>query len=293
MAPYLPPYRRACRLDRSARTMSSTKLDIDLQRIIAAWLERSGMSAERLGELAPEDAGFVAELNRGRSPRLDAVDRLLGFMGIAPIGPRFRQEVEAFLIVIRTRPSALGAKAVGKSSFVRELRSGTSPTLESAYRARTWMHGFADELDRTAIAWLLANDAPTPPYGLCAVFAPWTDDDRDVGKLDESTLSYRARDRGAPRPFTSNTRRLSGHRRWTGVSQVRAPGVVRALRRRGVGEGEAPTESFERRVMAPGSNQDRVASARAGAKSLGHSTQSHFPLGHRRDRLNSRRSVPP
>ena len=168
--------------------MSETKLDIELQRIIAAWLERSGMSAERLGELALEDAGFVAELNRGRSPRLDAVDRLLGFMGIAPIGPRFRQEVEAFLIVIRTRPSALGAKAVGKSSFVRELRSGTSPTLESAYRARTWMHGFADDLDRTAIAWLLANDAPTPPYGLCAVFAPWTDDDRDVGKLDETTF---------------------------------------------------------------------------------------------------------
>ncbi len=83
--------------------MSVTKLDIELQRIIAAWLERSGMSAERLGELALEDAGFVAELNRGRSPRLDAVDRLLGFMGIAPIGPRFRQEVEAFLIVIRTR----------------------------------------------------------------------------------------------------------------------------------------------------------------------------------------------
>ena len=168
--------------------MPVTKLDIELQRVIAAWLKRSGMSAEVLGELALEDAGFVAELNRGRSPRLDVVDRILGFMGIAYIGPRFRQEVEAFLIVTRTKPTALGTKAVRKSSFVRELRGGTSPTLESVHRVRTWMHGFADELDRTAIAWLLANGAAAPPYGLHAVFAPWTDDDRGVGKLDERTI---------------------------------------------------------------------------------------------------------
>ena len=168
--------------------MSVTKLDIELQRVIAAWLKRSGMSAENLGELALEDTGFVAELNRGRSPRLDVADRILGFMGIAPIGERFRQEVEAFLIVTRTRPTALGTRAVGKSAYVRELRSGTSPTLESAHRVRAWMHDFADELDRTAIAWLLVNDAPTPPYGLQAVFAPWIDDHRDVGRLDESTF---------------------------------------------------------------------------------------------------------
>ena len=46
-----------------------TKLDIELQRVIAAWLNRSGMSAEKLGELALEDAGFIAELNPGRSTR--------------------------------------------------------------------------------------------------------------------------------------------------------------------------------------------------------------------------------
>ena len=168
--------------------MPVTKLDIELQRVVAAWLERSGMSAGKLGELALEDAGFVAELNRGRSPRLDAVDRLLGFMGIAPIGPRFCHEIEAFVIVTRFRPTLLGTRAVGKSSFVRELRSGTSPTLESTYRVRTWMHGFAKELDRIAIAWLVANDAPVPPYGLCAVFEPWTDDDRGLGTLDETTF---------------------------------------------------------------------------------------------------------
>ena len=168
--------------------MPVTKLDMELQRAIAAWLKRSGMSAENLGERAIEDAGFVAELNCGRSPRLDVADRVLGFMGIAPIGPRFRQEIEAFFIVTRTKPTVLGTKAVGKSSFVRELRGGTSPTLESAHRVRTWMHGFADDLDRTAIAWLLANGATTPPYGLQAIFAPWTEDDRGVGTLDERTF---------------------------------------------------------------------------------------------------------
>lgn len=168
--------------------MPVTKLDIELRHVIAAWLERSGMSARNLGTLALEDAGFVAELNRGRSPRLDVADRILGFMGIAPIGGRFREEVEAFLIVTRTEATALGTKAVGQSSFVRELRSGSSPTLESVHRVRTWMRGFADELDRPAIAWLLANDATAPPYGLHAVFVPWTYDDRGMGKLDQRTF---------------------------------------------------------------------------------------------------------
>ena len=189
--------------------MPVTKLDIELQRVIAAWLKRSGMSAENLGQLALEDTGFVAELNRGRSPRLDVVDRILDFMGISPIGERFRQEVEAFLIVTRTRPTTLGTKAVGKSSFVRELRGGTSTTLESAHRVRTWMRGFADELDRAAIAWLLANDAPTPPYGLQAVFAPWTDDHRGVGRLDESTF-LTVRETAALLGFSPRT--LDGYR---------------------------------------------------------------------------------
>ena len=35
---------------------------------------------------------------------------------------------------------------------------------------------------------MLANDTPVPPYGLHAVFAPWTDDDRGVGTLDETTF---------------------------------------------------------------------------------------------------------
>ena len=83
-----------------------------------------------------------------------------------------------------------------------------SPTLESTYRVRTWMHGFANELDRTAIPWEVSNDAPSPPpYGLCAVFAPWTDDDRGVGTLDDSIRqaieAYLARSRLSERKLSA------------------------------------------------------------------------------------------
>jgi len=167
-----------------------TMLDAEFRRVVADYLDRSGMKRKELGERALADPSFVAALNRGDSPRLDAADRVLGFMDIDPIGPRFRREVEAFLIAarVRTKATALGTKAVGKSSFVRDLRKGASPTLDVVERVRSWMHGFADEFERTGIAWLLASDITVPPYGLPAAFPPWTGDDEGIGKLDEGTF---------------------------------------------------------------------------------------------------------
>ena len=143
-----------------------------------------------LYERALGEPGFVADVKRGGSPELDAADRMLRFMDIAPIGPRFRHEVEAFLIAarVRTRATALGTKAVRKSSFVRDLINGASPTLDIVERVRSWMHGFADEFERTGIAWLLASNVTVPPYGLPAAFPPWTGDDEGIGKLDERTF---------------------------------------------------------------------------------------------------------
>ncbi len=155
---------------------------------ISAWLTRSAVGDRRLGELALDDPEFVPDLNDGASPGLDAVDQVLRFMDIAPIGPRFRREVEAFLIVTRTEPALLGTRAIGKSSFVGELRSGASPTLDSVARVRSWMHGAADDFHRTGIAWLLASDVTVPPYGLGAAFPPWTDDDEQIPKIDEGTF---------------------------------------------------------------------------------------------------------
>ena len=164
-----------------------TMLDIEFKGVVAAYLKGSGMSDRRLGELALDDLGFVADLNRDHSPRLDTADRVLQFLGMAPIGPRFRREIEAFLTITRCKPAALGTKAAGDSSFVRELRRGASPALASVDRVRSWMRRFASESDRTAIAWLLAHDDTPTPSGLHAVFASWTDATA-VQKLDE-TLS--------------------------------------------------------------------------------------------------------
>ena len=167
-----------------------TMLHVEFRRVVSAYLGRSGMKGRELGERALGEPGFVADLNRGASPQLDVADRMLRFMDIAPVGPRFRHEVEAFLITarVRTRATALGTKAVGKSSFVQDLRNGASPTLDSVERVRSWMHGFADEFERAGIAWLLASDIRVPPYGLPAAFPPWTEDDDGVGKLDETTF---------------------------------------------------------------------------------------------------------
>ena len=167
-----------------------TMLDAEFRRVVSAFLGRSKIKRRELGERALGEPGFVAGLNRGASPQLDAADRMLRFMDIAPIGPRFRREVEAFLIAarVRTRATALGTKAVGNSSFVRDLRNGASPTLDSVGRVRSWMHGFADEFERTGIVWLLASDITIPPYGLPAAFPPWTEDDEGIGKLDENTF---------------------------------------------------------------------------------------------------------
>ena len=122
-----------------------TMLDTEFRRVVSAYLERSRMKGRELAERALCDPGFIAGLKRGGSPQLDAADRMLRFMDIAPIGPRFRSEGEAFLIAarVRTRATALGTNAVGNSSFVRDLRNGASPTLDSIARMRSWMHEFA------------------------------------------------------------------------------------------------------------------------------------------------------
>ena len=163
-------------------------IETEFRDTISDYLERSGMSGRKLGELALGNPDFVRNLKGRASPGLDAVDQVLRFMNIAPIGPRFRREVEVFLIVTGTRPTLVGSRAIGKSAFVRALRRGASPTLNSVERVRSWMHGAIDDFQRPGIAWLLASDVTVPPYGLGAAFAPWTEDDARIGKLDGKTF---------------------------------------------------------------------------------------------------------
>ncbi len=123
-------------------------LDDLLRRAVAAWRERRGVSARRFGVEALGDPGFVFSHARGRTVRLGTADRILAFMGLAPLGPAFRDEVEAFLEVTGAKASVLGAEAVGNRSLVGRLRKGASPNLRTVDRVRAWMaaHASVEEM---------------------------------------------------------------------------------------------------------------------------------------------------
>ncbi len=118
-----------------------TTLDDFIRGTIEAYLARTNMSAREFGVLALGDPGFVSSLKSGRSLRLDTADRVLQFMDEAPIGPTFRDEIEAFLSRKEMKPYKLGEKALGDPSFVQRLMSGASPQLRTVDRVRSWMHG--------------------------------------------------------------------------------------------------------------------------------------------------------
>ena len=132
-------------------THSELPLDQRLRRTVAAWRARHGMSARRFGMEALGDPNFVASQMRGRSVRLATADRVLVFMGHPPLGPVFRSEVEAFLVVTGTKLSVLGEEAAGNPSFVGRLRRGASPSLVTIDRVRAWMAAHASAEEARAI----------------------------------------------------------------------------------------------------------------------------------------------
>ena len=133
-----------------------------LRRAVDGYIERHRISGRRFGEAALGDPGFMASLARGRSLRLDTADRLLAFMGEAPIGPVFLCEIEAFLSVTRTKAYLLGLDAAGDPSFVTRLRKGVSPRLATIDRVRAWMDEACTDAQRRAIR---AAMAARPPDG--------------------------------------------------------------------------------------------------------------------------------
>ena len=128
-----------------------THLDDELRALLGAFLADTGTSARRFGVEALGDPGFMASLARGRGLGLRTVDRLLAFMGLAPIAPAFRREVEAFLRATGTKGYVFGELALGDPSFVDRLRRGASFRLGTVERARAWMAGHAPEPARAAM----------------------------------------------------------------------------------------------------------------------------------------------
>ena len=126
------------------------------------WMAREHVSGRRFGEISLGDPGLVAQLRSGRSLQLRTADRLLVFMGMEPVGPAFRREVDAFLAATGLKVSLFGEMAAGDPSFVARLRRGASPTLTKVDRVRAWMAAHAGERERAAVAGPHPRTAPQP-----------------------------------------------------------------------------------------------------------------------------------
>ncbi len=129
-----------------------TDLATFLHDAIEDWMAHETVSGRRFGEVAIGDPCLVAELRRGRSLRLRTADRLLAFMGMAPVGAAFRREVEAFLAATGLKVALFGELAAGDPSFVARLRRGASPTLAKVDRVRAWMAAYASDGERAPVA---------------------------------------------------------------------------------------------------------------------------------------------
>ena len=128
-----------------------TCLDERLRDLVLAHLVRTGMSGRRFGREAVGDRGFVASLKRGRRFGLSTADRVLVFMGHAPLGPAFGRETEAFLRATGTKAYVLGEQAAGDAGFVDRLRRGAPFRLTTVDRVRAWMWQQADGAARAAM----------------------------------------------------------------------------------------------------------------------------------------------
>ena len=136
------------------------KLDKAFYWAVEAYLRRHGMSPACFGQRALGDSRFVADLTRGRSPSLRTADKVLVFMGFAPLGQAFVDEVEAFLAITGIKSSELGYAATGNPSFVNRLRRGTSPRLTTVDEVRRWILDNSSTEEHRAIRDHCASHTP-------------------------------------------------------------------------------------------------------------------------------------
>ena len=138
-----------------------TDLMADIRTKVSAYLERTGMPEEEFGKRALSRPEFMERFAEQRTMTLMTADRLLRFMGEAPIGPDFRREVEAFLEVTGIRGRRLGVDALGDPSFVEKLWEGWSARLNTVERVRAWMVDTATPSERAVIASMLGDGGRT------------------------------------------------------------------------------------------------------------------------------------
>lgn len=140
-----------------------TSLETNFRNLVLAFLRRSLLNDAKFSRDAAGHGAFVTNLRKGAVPMMDTADRVLRFMGELEIGPAFRAEIAAFLVVTGTTGTALGQLALRESSFVHGLNAGASPRLDTVQKVRTWMRETASYGERVAIARAIADpDVPDP-----------------------------------------------------------------------------------------------------------------------------------
>ena len=127
---------------------------------IEAYIAREQLSCCAFGAAALGDASFLGRLGRGSDVRLGTADRVLAYMKLEPIGPRFLREIEAFLKVTGIKPHCLGEMALGDPSFVLRLGQGRSPTLGTVDRVSAWMAANASAAELEAVRAAAEDGAP-------------------------------------------------------------------------------------------------------------------------------------
>ena len=132
---------------------------------IDAYRARHGMSRTRFGRKTMKDPTFVFRLEKGRDPRLDTVDGLLVEMGLEPVGPRFRDEVGAFLAVTGMKRSEFGRDVNKNRSFATWLLGGGLPRLSTMDKARAVMTAHATPAEREAIRAAVEDGVTAAPVG--------------------------------------------------------------------------------------------------------------------------------
>ncbi len=157
-------------------------LDHQFRTLLHTHLDRSGTSGRRFGLEALGDPGFVASLAKGRRLGLKTADRVLTFIGLTPLAPAFRREVEAFLRLTGTKVYVLGEGALSDPSFIERLRRDASFRLGTVERVRGWMTCRADAAAlaamRDAVAGVpLLSDGPVPSGGPSGECGPQGDHD--------------------------------------------------------------------------------------------------------------------
>lgn len=139
------------------------------RKMVLDHASRTGLSDSRFGVMATGDPSLVRRLRRGGSPRLGTVDRVLAFLGEAPVAPAFLLEVEAFVAVTRTKGSVFSRESSGNQSFLTQLRRGAMPRLDTADRVRAWMRANCTAGEWEKIRARVMAGMPEHPPGE----APW------------------------------------------------------------------------------------------------------------------------